>query len=477
MNSIWNKNILLFKERFPQLAQLLGAHIELFNKYAGTPDEQNLYPFWKITQTKAGIPTAEESGLRLHSAYNPIKESQSVLSSAEKELSECEAIVFLGAGLGYTPAEAATTHPEKTIIWIEPDAEHFFSAMLLFSLEPFLKCQNPVLAISCTPEQTLMLINQHSILKSFFFSVKAHTVHNQIYFDTIRALIERNKNKEKINNATLAKFEKLWTSNCKKNSYLLGKLNGIKEYRNKFQGEKFLMLAAGPSLQEILPHLKKLKGKIKIVAVDTALKACLRAGTEPDFIILTDPQYWAYRHLAGLKSPSSILISEIAAYPAVFRFECKKILLCNSQVPMAHEYQKEDLGDLGAGGSVASSAWNFCAYCGAAEIYVSGLDLSFPNRQTHIKGSTFEENVHTSSNKISTSETASLPMLFSGNTCIAEDYNSHSVLTDQRMKMFAWWFESRLAEIPQINTFTLAPQGLAIPGIKPVSLQNFLSKF
>lgn len=477
MNSIWNKNILLFEERFPQLAELLQAYIALFKKYAGTADEQNLYSFWKITQTRAGVPTAEESGLRLHSAYNPIKESQTVLASAEKELSDCEAIIFLGAGLGYTPAEAAALHPEKTILWIEPDAEHFFAAMLICNLEPLFKSRNPVLAISCTPEQTSTLINRNSILKSVFFTVKAHTIHNQAYFDTISTLIERNKNKEKINNATLAKFKKLWTSNCQKNSRFIGKLSSIKEYRNKFKGEKFLLLAAGPSLQEILPHLKNLKGRIKIVAVDTALKACLRAGAEPDFIILTDPQYWAYRHIAGLKSPSSILITEIAAYPAVFRFECKKILLCNSQVPMTHEYQKQDLGDLGAGGSVASSAWNFCAYCGAAEIYVSGLDLSFPNRQTHIKGSTFEENVHTSSNKISTSETASLPMLFSGNTCIAEDYNSHSVLTDQRMKMFAWWFESRLAEIPQINTFTLAPQGLAIPGIKPISLQNFLSKF
>ena len=475
MNSIWNKNIELFESRFPQLALLLESYVSLFKKYAGTGDQQNLYSFWKIIPTRTEFPTAEENALKLHSAYNPVKESQNVLKASEKVLSESEAVAFFGAGLGYTVSEVAKLFPQKTIIWIEPDADHFFSAMLFCNLEAFFKSKNPVIAVSCTPDQTITLLNQNGILNTYFFNINAHTVHNQPYFDAVKTLAERNRSKEKINQATLERFGKRWNENCRKNSCQLNRLSGIRKFKDSYKGKKFLMLAAGPSLEQILPHLNELKKTMTVVAVDTALKACLRHGVEPNFIVLTDPQYWAYRHIAGLKSPSSTLITEIAVYPAVFRFKCRQIVLCNSQVPMAKDYQKTDFGDLGAGGSVASSAWNFCAYCGASEIYVAGLDLSFPANQTHTRGSTFEENVHARSKRISTAETASLPMLFSGNVCTGKDYMGNPVLTDQRMKMFAWWFESRLAEMPEVKTYTFAPQGLAIPGITPVSISSLIS--
>lgn len=467
MNLIWNKNIQLFEKRFPQLCELIADHISFFKKFAGTDDEINLYPFWKISESKIHTPIAEENGLRLHSAYNPIRESDSFITSQSDKISEKESIVFLGMGLGYPVISACEKFQKKTIIIIEPDINHFLAALLLMDFEKVFSHTNIIIALSSTPEQTLTLINQYSVENSIFISMNAHQTHNKAYFDTVTELIERNRKKEQINSATLKKFGKLWHKNCSKNITVAKTLNGVITQKNKFKGKPFLLVAAGPSLETLLPYLPELKKRMIIVCVDTALKACLRAKTEPDFIVLTDPQYWAYRHIAGLKSPSSVLVTELAAYPAVFRFECKKILLFNSQVPMAKDYSLEEKGDLGAGGSVASSAFNLCVLCGASEIYAIGLDLSFPFRQTHIKGSTFEENVHTVSSRIKTAETSSMPLLFSGNACLSTDYNNKPVLTDQKMKMFAWWFESRIAELPYIKTLTLAPQGLKIPGIKP----------
>ena len=46
------------------------------------------------------------------------------------------------------------------------------------------------------------------------------------------------------------------------------------------------------------------------VGPQIARELCLKAGVEPDFVFLTDPQYWAWRHLAGLSSPQSILVAE-----------------------------------------------------------------------------------------------------------------------------------------------------------------------
>ena len=237
-------------------------------------------------------------------------------------------------------------------------------------------------------------------------------------------------------------------------------------------------MAAGPSLQDILPHLKEIKNKAIIVCVDTALRFCIKYNVEPDFIVLTDPQYWAYKHIDGIKSPSSILITESAVYPSVFRFLCKKIICCKSNFPLEHYFDsfRSEKGTLVAGGSVASTAWNFAQYAGASEIYVAGLDLAFVNKQTHIKGSTFEQATHTTSKRIATAETSNMPILFSGNACYEKNYKHENVLTDQRMKMFAWWFESRLEQFPHVKTYTFSQNGLYIPGIEFITIDKLLSK-
>ena len=215
------------------------------------------------------------------------------------------------------------------------------------------------------------------------------------------------------------------------------------------------------------------------VCVETALHTLLRSGIQPDFVIITDPQFYAYRHIAALSAPDSILITELSAYPAVFRFSCNNILLCSSQFPIGQYVQNKlnlNPGDLGSGGSVASSAWNFAYYCGAKKIYTAGLDFAFPKGQTHIKGSSAEQTWHTLSNRLSAADKYTAAALYSANASLAKDYMGEAVITDSRMKMFSWWFESRLANCTDVQTYTFCPQGLATPGIKTVEILDILKE-
>ena len=478
MNLIWNKNIELFKKRFSSLAALIDEKIAFYSKYAGTEAEKTLlHPFWEVTPSKAGDFTASENSLKLHSSYNPVKEALTALSAKENEIQNAKALIFCSFGLGYTPCEAAKLYPAKTIILIEPDINYFLSAMLFTDFESLLTHQNVIFACGATPDQAITLINQYGISNSAFFSISAQTSHAEAYYSSLSELIRRNKDKEDINNATLEKFRKLWLSNSRKNISKTALLESVNMYKNQAASLPFLVLGAGPSLEKILPHLQELKNKVITVCVDTALRACLQYKYEPDFIVLTDPQFWAYKHIAGLKSPSSILIIENAVYPAVLSFECRKIVCCQSQIPVGSFFEKYcgPQGYLGAGGSVASCAWSFAKLAGASSVYLCGLDLSFPKKKTHIKGSTFEQKAHSDSTKISPSETKTLPMLFSGNVSLEKDYSGNPLLSDQRMKMFAWWFESNIASSPETKTYTLSPEGLYIPGVKVEQLSTLQS--
>lgn len=487
MSLIWNKNYALFKARFPALAQMLPPPPQNIDSLAGQ--------FWNIAAAKNGEPTATEKqgGTRLHSAYNPSREAAGTIAASA--LAEKKTAVFYGFALGYQVVECARQFPQKKIILIEPDVSRFYAALSLIDWSDVLKIQQLVIALGCPEDQILHLIDDTSSFgigktaldDTVFFDIPQFSAHADAYFTNIRAIIKRNKTKNEINTSTLRKFGRLWCRNTLRNIPRMTEIAALPQTLQEnpqknpglFPALPFLIFGAGPSLQSVLPHIAELSERAVTVCVETALHALQRAGIEPDFIILTDPQFWAYRHIAGLSAKKSVLITELSAFPAVLRFPCKKILLCKSQFPVGEWFEeKMDVhpANLGAGGSVASCAWNFAQSFGAKEIFTAGMDFAFPGGQTHIKGSSAEQTWHTVSGRLGGADKFVTATLCGANVQPGTDYNGNPVLTDSRMKMFAWWFESRLAACHTAKTFTLCPQGLNVPGITPAPLSLLLEK-
>ncbi len=486
MNSIWNKNFSLFSNRFPQFAEILQKdYNDLIQKYCA---EDLVAPFWQINQAKNGQLFAIENETRLHSSYNPQKEAFNAVNTVE--VAQKGTTVFYGFGLGYHLVEWSKIYKDKKLIVIEPDIEHFLAALALTDLSEVFNVENLVFAVSCQCDQVILLlengqkfnIGNSGILDCFFFDIPAFTNHAKEYFEQLKQLVKRNIQKNKINTATFKKFGKRWCKNSIKNIVQYSKHEGIGIFCDKASyGLPFLIVGAGPSVNEILPFLSVIKKKCIIICVETVLWAFIKANVEPDFVILTDPQFWAYKHIATLRTKNSFMITEISVYPPVFGFECKNIFLCNSQFPIGNYFERkldifDKLGDLGAGGSVASCAWNFAKFCGAKEIYTAGLDFSFTEKQTHIKGSFSEQTFHTVSNKVNSAEYQTTKILFSADTSCENSFDGTKVLTDSRMKMFAWWFESRIANFPEIKNFSLCKKSLRIPGFSYIPLEDFLTK-
>ena len=467
--------------RFPELAKMFSLERE-----SDIPEElpEHLRAPIEILPSKQNLPTAKDGGKLLHSLYNPLREAEQAARTAKASISDCDGCAFFSFGLGYAPLSYAQIFPNDTLILIENDPRYFFTALSLVDWSPIFSHKNCIIALGAGIDSVVNLIERTSGLKhTALLENAAQSAHSADYFSALRSLLERNKRKSEINASTLEKFSSLWLKNTCKNMHFLSELDGISLFKDSLSSEQLerlpvVILAAGPTLQEILPHLAELKKRAILVAVDTALRACLRAGTEPDFIVLADPQYWAWRHIAGLSAPSSILITESAAYPAVFRFPCKKIVLCASLFPLG-QYIESKIGSKGAlvaGGSVSTTAWDFARFIGADEILCAGLDLGFPHFQTHIRGSTFEENIHRVSDRFSTAERLGTAMLFGADIQKERDYAGEEILTDSKMKMFAWWFESKQEEFKDsIQSYALSPKSLKIPNFKVKSVEEILS--
>ncbi|MDY3755780.1 MAG: 6-hydroxymethylpterin diphosphokinase MptE-like protein [Treponema sp.] len=504
MNSIWNKNCALLQQRFPQLYDMMEAEL-----LAALPAVDNVitektidFPCgWTLKQAKTGAWTGESSGAggqALHSRYDPQKEGQRLAQSLlqEMEVSQKQVPVFMGFGLGYGLAALAQEilaaqavagmrgqveagkNPLAGLVLVEPDVACFAAALWSLDFEPVFALEKCALLVGASHQSVLGVLESFGLEKCHCIWNKAHTSHNQQYFDGLQTLIQRNRDKDAINNRTLEKFGQLWLRNSCRNLEFLATCDGVKRYENLGWNLDACVVGAGPSLDEILPHLKEIKERCLLIAVDTALRACLRVGVEPDFVVLGDPQYWNARHLAGLSSPSSVLVTEVAAYPSVFRFPCQEVVLCSSLYPVGKFFSSHglDKGELGAGGSVATSAWGLARLCGCRRIFLAAVDLSFPGKRTHAHGSTFEEKTHQNSTRLMPSQHSQVSALFSADISVKKSYTGEPVITDQRMELYAWWFESKVAAHPETKNFSLTPQSLAIPGIEAFPLESLLQE-
>jgi hypothetical protein len=213
-----------------------------------------------------------------------------------------------------------------------------------------------------------------------------------------------------------------------------------------------------------------------VVAVDTSLRFLLRAGVDPDFTVSSDPQYWNARHLdcAAHGGTDTCLVTEAAVYPMGIRYFKKKLLYA-SHFPdfRAFEEAVDPKGYLGAGGSVATTAFDLCFGLGASTILIAGLDLSFPNLKTHFKGALFEEKATAEANRLCPAETRSVRALRDGGAFYAPSPGGGRVLTDSRLSLYAAWFENRLRAVP-VPSLCLSEDGLAIAGMKTGLVQDAL---
>lgn len=440
---------------------------ELFSRM---PAEYTLIP------TPSGIPTISVGGVLLQSKYDPARDADRAFAAFEADRAQPNAAgaVFQGIALALVPERYARAHPESTVVVLEPDIFLFLLCLAARPLDSLFAHGRLIFMIGTEAGEASALIEKLEFENLPAYENPAIMAANKSWFSEYAALRKRSREKKEINANTLRRFGDLWLSNMSRNLADLRDRDGIRRFEGEFADIPVLVLAAGPSLDRVLPRLRELRRTCVIVAVDTAVRACVRSGVEPDFIVLVDPQYWNWRHLDGVISPSSILITESAAWPAVFRFQCRDIFLCSSLFPLGRflEARTEERGTLGAGGSVSTTAWDFARWLGSKEVYMAGLDLGFPDRKTHFTGSIFEDRTHTVSNRLSPAETAGYLALYGAGPHPVPDYLGGTVLTDKRLILYAWWFESRLAQYPDCLTFTVTPEGVRIPGFSVAGIDE-----
>jgi len=489
-SAVWERNLALLRSHYPELAKQIET------------DAGCRCSSWHLEQTPAGSATLiyrenpESPGVLIHSKHDPVREGlrqaetaleknpvesttgpePSVGEGFTKESSSgtppAQLIILLGFGLGYT-AEALAKGGH-TLIVVERRKELFRLALEQRNMEALLSPGRAIFIIGGEAggiTAALALLEKQDAQKPLVVKNRALctlTEEDESWYAETARRISAWFSKDEINAATLQRFGKRWTRNLAANIQGVLQFPGVKYLEGIFNSTDVpvFLAAAGPSLNKAEPFLKEIHRRCVTVAVDTSLRFLLRQGIEPDFVVSVDPQFWNALHLYRLSAPRTALIAESAVYPSTLKGTVfGRVFFCQSFFPLGRfiEDRTDPKGQLGAGGSVATTAWDFARLLGPASVWIAGLDLAFPGYRTHFKGALFEENVHAASRRFCPAETLSVQSLENGIPFYARSAGSGKVLTDKRLSLYAAWFENRFEQTGLTN-YNFSPEGLAVSG-------------
>lgn len=417
-----------------------------------------------LKETPGGFKTLIYSGereIKIHSAYDPVKESERAVSSFVRGRSSI--IIVSGLGLAYHIFALRKRFPDAEIIAIEKENE----------------------IISCAEEVNPGLLGTLSVIKSendlpmIFegmdmsgFRGISHYIHrpsymiNREFYDGIVNNIKQYLSSKVSDLLTRIEFEERWVDNIFNNLPHIYTSGHAADLFGKFRGYPGIIVSAGPSLRRNAGILNSLRDRALILSVDTALKALEKKGVFPHLVMTLDAQKHSIKHFLGVKNNSPALLADIVSYPAILRnYSGRKFISTTSKyyvnsrnesiretTPVMDWLEKSirPVGDVQSGGSVATSAFDLLMNLGCDPIILVGQDLAYTGREIHCSGTHHNDGWLQIINRFVNLDTINQRVIRKRKIKYVEAFGGRGkIISDFVFDLYRSWFEDSAQKVSQ----------------------------
>jgi hypothetical protein len=282
---------------------------------------------------------------------------------------------------------------------------------------------------------------------------------------------------------TRFEFERTWLRNTVINTRHLspsGTRQGqeLYSYEGVLRGMPGMVIGAGPSLRHSRQLLEAAKGRVFLLACDTALKAVLRLGIVPDGVCTLDAQKHTIFHFMGVDLANIPLFADLVANPMLFRTakNCRPIFSNTAKYITHHDgstirestpgtsYAESihgPIGDVQSGGSVATNAFEMLRFLGCDPIFLLGLDLAYSGGEIHSTGTHHNEKWLTKLNRRMTLEGINRAVFRKRHIRMVPSVTGGETTSDHVMDLYRQWFEDSIPRAG-VRVIHLNPEGAAI---------------
>lgn len=195
---------------------------------------------------------------------------------------------------------------------------------------------------------------------------------------------------------------KSWTwalrSQLASNSFIQCQLENLAEnrtsaagLRNAFAGRSAVLLAGGPSLDDILPWVTQHRDELLVVAVSRVSRRLLEAGVQPDIVCTIDPTSLSFdvsREMLRFDPARVLLANAYHTHPPLLAQWRGNNVFLGQRYP----WPSDGDGDIQpiAGPTVSNTAIALLMEMGVAQIVFAGLDLCYRSDGTRYAGGSNE---------------------------------------------------------------------------------------
>ena len=154
------------------------------------------------------------------------------------------------------------------------------------------------------------------------------------------------------------------------------------------EGRAAVVVAGGPSLDELLPWLGQNRERVAVIAVSRVCRQLLQAGLPPDVVVSVDPQDISFdisKEMMRLP-PQTLFVNAYHASPLLVGQWQGPAAYCGHKFPWKSNAKVDNLAAVGP--TVTNAALALAVYVGCKTVVLAGVDLCFGrDGHTHASGS------------------------------------------------------------------------------------------
>lgn len=331
----------MHKENSRLLEEIDPALFEVHNSVKKT-ELQDVTVFTSVNQMPTLQFIKDGRSMYLHSRYNPAQEAEKIINNLV-DIDQYNYILFYGIGLGYHVEEVLKKHPDKKIALIEPSVEVFKAFVEQRSLEFIIGHQITYFKVGLSKEDTELFIDEYFNIiqeKTLLITLPSYERYmpeqSKDFITKFKQTVKEKRQGMLVNYS----FQKRWTLNSLLNlPTTISTRNILHDFNSDvFKNKPAIIVAAGPSLNYELEHLRYIKehGLAYIFSVGSAINTLVENDIFPDAMCTYDPTS------VNQKVFEKVISANIENIPMVYGTSVGYETLKSYQGPKLHMITSQD---------------------------------------------------------------------------------------------------------------------------------------
>lgn len=461
--SKYEKNMIKLKECIPQL----------YDAILQNSIENKSELFWMET-AKNGMPIIcakkENKTIYLNSRYDPWRESQRYVERY-KCVFDFSVMFFFGFGNGMIAQQLMEQMGKHVnFIFYEPSMQMFLLTLHNYDITHLLDDSRLSLIVCGLNDDNVEKVMAEKItIQNYQISLyNVLPLYKQLYEAEEKQIAKKYNdiiNWIKININTVSFFNKSLAYNDILNMKKVFNCNCEEQFEGIFpvNDRPAIVVGAGPSLEKNIEYLRKAKGKMLILAADSALPYLCTKGVRPDIVFTVDS-----RKPIGIFEKTEICEIPLAivttANHALVNLMHGKIIYFSTECGYYNKMLRladKTIYSMPTGGNVATAAFHMAISWGYRKIVLVGQDLAITPEKVHV--GEVDTDLGIRKENISQIE--------------VEGYNGGKVFTTPDFNSYREWYERIIRNDDNLEVINATEGGAKIQGAKQMPLKNVIEDF